>query len=308
MSAATSWWVRYLQAVGIFAAVIALFLLIGATVEAVPRVSFLPQIVQGILIGAGYIAAAIGVFLVITQPTAAMARSMYIDSLLGAGRCAACGYAIGAHRGAEADGCVVCGECGAAWRSDRVATVTVAEASWSGVQKMRAQIRGEHQHAAFTTDATGRRVAVSSSIRLPKTGPWAWPTRCAFSIGSLFAALFVASVVCAAAGSVVVVVVSVIASHPSDEAAQPLRALGVVIAMAFGVPFPMLVAVAVALTVCRVLRAQACLAARVCPSCDTALGDRGDHGRCAACGARWRVDDRAGRSNESSPRGGASSS
>ncbi len=41
--------------------------------------------------------------------------AIYID----AGRCAGCGYTL-ADLAAEPDGCVVCPECGAAWRADRL--------------------------------------------------------------------------------------------------------------------------------------------------------------------------------------------
>ena len=41
------------------------------------------------------------------------------DVYLGSGRCASCAYAL-AGLAAEEDGCVVCPECGAAWRADRL--------------------------------------------------------------------------------------------------------------------------------------------------------------------------------------------
>ncbi|MDZ4828790.1 MAG: hypothetical protein SGJ09_01155 [Phycisphaerae bacterium] len=300
-SAATTWTSRYLQSV---ATLIALGLF-GLTIAlVVPLLPELPGIPAAVTVGGAIVAlAAIGVLSVriVLRPTALRNRVAYIDALLCMGRCPACGFVIGGAAVKAADGCAVCQECGAAWRMERLALVTLPEATGLGVGRLRTRLRSASQHTTFIRDARERRFAVGCGATLPRGAEWSMAQRWSFRCQSGFLSAMMALIALGA----VVTVLTFLGSFLSpfgreDRIDAPWLAIIAPLSFVFVAPLLLLIPALASLATARALRTNACLSHDHCPACDTRLGDRGDPCSCPACGARWRPED-----VRSVPRGGA---
>jgi hypothetical protein len=233
------------------------------------------------------IAGVIALVVVSRRHVRAQMRVGYINTLLGLGRCPACGFAMVASADHQAAHHVVCSECGAAWRRERLARVTVPEATVNGVAVMRAHLRSAHTHSYLSRDAKGRRVAPSLSWLLP-SGIWTGGERLFFVWMQVAAMIFVAAITIIALVLLFALAISSDALRQSSIA--PILSWGV---FTFYLPAFLVWPVATAARMLGFRRARACLARSRCPCCDGPLGDGRDRAACPLCHVQWKLPKRA---------------
>ncbi|MBL9147954.1 MAG: hypothetical protein JNM94_04600 [Phycisphaerae bacterium] len=286
---ASTWLVRYLQAVAALATValgVGLgFWLVNLTngESLSDGLFFLVGFVTGILPGAI-------VAVAMVRGDRRFQRVACRNLLLGIGRCPACGFAIGGNVRPMSDGCAACGECGAAWFAERIAPITVDEADAWQTARVVTAIQGASQHVSGRRDARGRRVVTSAGLALPRHGPWSVGLRIYYTIMSGLVGGIVLSVSLAATFAVSMSVVSLI-EWPKATAFLSTSSLTAVTLLVVLIPLVFLVPIAAATTATSWLRFVALRRASLCPACESPIDDAGASGltvECRFCNAVWK--------------------
>lgn len=290
---AVTWRLRYLQAVGAFAAIA---LVIGLTISlGVPIHRHVHDDLAPIVYGTLFVllaSAALAIAYLMVRAGRRFHRTARRNLLLALGRCPSCGFTIGGHVAGAVDGCVTCGECGAAWLAERVAPVTIDEADGWGVARLRTRIRGASQHAFLRRDARGRRVAPLAGPRLSRAVAREAGSRVAYSfLATLVAAVVAIGTLICTVTVAILIGTAVVGAVVESVAAPWAEGLAVLVTVILLLPLVAIVPAALASRALGHLRSNAVLHSNRCPCCESTLPPSGGAPIvvCTGCAAAWRA-------------------